>query len=337
MARTAMPVPRPAQGALVNIPSGVFSNHVLKWPNGSGSQPDAFSNGVAADLRKFPKWAIHNPSNGSFVWTGNFYDAPHNYYANTEDAVVLWHSHGKKVLLVLDARDAPAWTNINDDTAFSNWVAAAVTRWQPEAVEFINEPSGGPVNIAWLVNKYAVGKAAAKAAKPDILIVGPSCESIVNGGNGITYTQQFLDGGGGAHIDVLGVHMYPHGAWPNHGPQNLIQQAADLHAGIDSRWSGPIWNTESGTSPEIFYTQTKAVQLQWFWQHNMLPGLLGFQKSFFFAYGEDNYGPYESTYLSDILALVPIIKSFEGGPARWKLLDDGRLRVVRHDGAEFVW
>lgn len=336
--RIAIPTARPSPGAMVSIPARSLANHVLKWPNGSGSQPDAFANGVAADLRKFPRWDVHNPSSGTFVWTGSFYNGTYGYYANTEDAVVLWHNNNRHVCLVLDARvPAGFWTDNSDDTAFAAWVTAAVTRWQPEAVEFINEPSGAPVDIPWLVNRYSVGKTAAKAAKSDIIIAGPSCESIVNGGNGIEYTQDFLTAGGGAHIDVLSVHMYPHGSWPNHGPQNLIQQAADLHAGIDSLWSGPIWNTESGTSPEVFTAQTKAVQLQWFWQHHMLPVLLGFQKSFWFAYGEDNYGPYESAYAADMLALVPIIKSFEGTNARWKLLDDGRLRVVRQDGAEFVY
>lgn len=337
MARIAMPTPRPSQGALVNIPVGVFSNHVLGWPDGNPAEPDPFANGVAADLRKFPRWMYHEPTQGNFVWSGNMWDGAHNYYANADSAVTTWHGHGKQVLLVLDPLYTPGWTNVNDDAAFAAWVTAAVTRWQPEAVEFSNEPSSASTDITWLVNKYAVGRAAAKAAKPDILIVGPSCESITSGGNGITYTADFLNAGGDAHIDVLGVHMYPHGSWPNHGPQNLIQQAADLHAGIDALWSGPIWNTESGTSPEILATQTRTVALQWFWQHNMLPGLLGFAKSFYFAYGEDNYGPYESAYAADMLALVPIIKSFEGTNARWKLLDDGRLRVVRHDGAEFTY
>ena len=336
MACIAMPTPRPSQGSLVNIPVGVFSNHVLGWPDGNPAEPDPFANGVAADLRKFPRWTYHEPTQGNFVWSGNMWDGAHNYYANADSAVTVWHAAGKKVLLCLSADSRPAWCDLNNDAAWSAWVSAAVTRWQPEAVEFINEPSGG-VDITWLVRMYSLGKAAAKAAKPDIVIVGPSCESITSGGNGITYTANFLNAGGGAHLDVLGVHMYPHGSWPNHGPQNLIQQAADLHAGIDALWPGPIWNTESGCAPEIFYTQTKAVQLQWFWQHNMLPGLLGFAKSFYFAYGEDNYGPYESPYLADLLALVPIVKSFEGTAARWKLLDDGRLRVVRHDGAEFIW
>ena len=44
-----------------------------------------------------------------------------------------------------------------------------------------------------------------------------------------------------------------------------------------------------------------------------------------------------TTAAGGLLALVPIIKSFDGTVARWKLLDDGRLRVVRHDGAEFVY
>ena len=40
MARIAMPAPRPAQGTLVNIPVGVFGNHVIKWPDGDVGQPD---------------------------------------------------------------------------------------------------------------------------------------------------------------------------------------------------------------------------------------------------------------------------------------------------------
>lgn len=336
MIRIAVPTPRAAQGAAVSIPARVFSNHVLNWPNGSVTQPDAFANGAAADLRKFPRWPIHEPSAASFVWTGNFYDGAHNYYANTEDAVVLWHANSKQVLLVLDPLYVPAWTNVNDDAAFSAWVTAAVTRWQPEAVEFSNEPSSISTDIPWLVNKYAVGKAAAKAAKSDILIVGPSCESISNPGNGVQYTADFLNGGGAAHIDALGIHLYPHGL-PNHEPASLIDQMAWLHSQIDSIWSGPIWNTEAGCAPEIFYTQTRETQLRWFWQTNMLPALLGCAKSFWFAFGEDNYGPYESPYLDDILALWQTIVSFDGTVARWKMLPDGRLRVIRHDGAEFVY
>lgn len=336
MARIAMPTPRPSQGALVNIPVGVFSNHVLGWPDGNPAEPDPFATGVAADLRKFPRWTYHEPTQGNFVWSGNMWDGAHNYYSNADSLVTTWHGHGKKVLLVLDARSVPEWTTINDDTAFANWVTAAVTRWQPEAVEFTNEPSSTSVDIAWLVNKYAVGKAAAKAAKSDIIIAGPSCESISNPGNGVEYTASFLNAGGAAHIDALGVHLYPRGL-PNHEPASIVDQMAWLHSQIDSIWSGPIWNTEAGCAPEIFYTQPRETQLRWFWQTNMLPALLGCAKSFWFAFGEDNYGPYESPYLADIRALWQTIVSFDGTVARWKMLPDGRLRVIRDDGAEFAY
>ena len=44
-----------------------------------------------------------------------------------------------------------------------------------------------------------------------------------------------------------------------------------------------------------------------------------------------------TTAAGGLLALVPIIKSFDGTVARWKMLPDGRLRVIRDDGAEFAY
>ena len=44
-----------------------------------------------------------------------------------------------------------------------------------------------------------------------------------------------------------------------------------------------------------------------------------------------------TTAAGGLLALVPIIKSFDGTVARWKMLHDGRLRVIRDDGAEFAY
>lgn len=333
--RVAMPTPRPAGGTYIALPAGAFANHVISWPDGAVGQPDPFAIGVASDLRKFVRWNCHEPVQGSYVWAGNMYDGAHNYYANADSAVTVWHAAGKKVLLCLSADSRPAWCDLNNDAAWSAWVSAAVTRWQPEAVEFINEPSGG-VDITWLVRMYSLGKAAAKAAKPDIIIVGPSCESISNPGNGVEYTASFLNAGGAAHIDALGVHLYPHGL-PNHEPASIVDQMAWLHSQIDSIWSGPIWNTEAGCAPEIFYTQPRETQLRWFWQTNMLPTLLGCAKSFWYAFGEDNYGPYNSPYLADIRALWQTIVSFHGTVARWKMLPDGRLRVIRDDGAEFAY
>ncbi len=334
--RVALPVPRAKVGSIASLPVGVFANHVLKWPDGSPLQPDPFATNVAADLRKFPKWPQHEPTQGNYVWAGNMYDGAHGYYANADSAVTTWHAAGKRVLICFEPDDRPAWSNLDDDAAWSAWITAAVTRWQPEYVEFSNEPSSVPLDVAWLVRMYSLGKAAAKAVKPNIVVVGPSCESISNPGNGVQYTADFLNGGGAAHIDVLGIHLYPHGL-PNHEPASLIDQMAWLHSQIDSIWSGPIWNTEAGCSPEIFYTQTRETQLRWFWQSNMLPALLGCAKSFWFAFGEDNYGPYESPYLADIRALWQTIVSFDGTVARWKMLPDGRLRVIRDDGAEFAY
>lgn len=336
MARLQLPqVARPS-GSPVYIPSGAFSSHVLGWPGGSVAEPDPFLTGVAADNRKFPKWQYHEPNQGEFHWDDDFYSATYGYYANAEFAVNKWHTEGRKIMLTFDATWRPAWASLENDAAWSAWVTAAITRWRPEYVEFTNEPSSHAIDVNWLVRMYSLGKAAAKAVDPNVIVVGPSCESISNPGNGVEYTASFLDAGGGAHIDVLGVHLYPYGL-PNHEPASLIAQMAWLRAGISGKWTGSIFNTESGCSPEIFPSQSKETQLRWFWQQNMLPVLLGCQKSWWYGWGEDNFGPYLSPYLADIRAMLAVIVSFEGTTAVWKMLPDGRLRVVRHDGREFVY
>lgn len=316
---------------MVYIPVGSLSNHVLGWPGGNPVVPDAFANGTAADNRRFPHWDLHEPTEGDFHWNDNFYSGAYGYYVNPDAAVTLWHSEGKKMCLVLDARYRPAWCALDDDDAFVAWVTAAMTRWNPEYVEFVNEPSGTGIDMTWLVGQFALGYAAAKAVNPGVIIIGPSCESISTPGNGVEFTVAFLNAGGDAYIDALGIHLYPHGL-ANHEPRSIVDQMEWLHTNIDGLWSGPIYNTEAGCAPEIFYTQTLATQRRWFWQTNMLPVLLGCAKSFWYAWGEDNYGPYQSAYLTEILALWTVIKSFEGHLAAWELRPDGTLRVVRDDG-----
>ena len=64
---------------------------------------------------------------------------------------------------------------------------------------------------------------------------------------------------------------------------------------------------------------------------------VGCEKSFWYGWGEDNYGPYQSPYVNDVLSLWEIIKTFEGTLARWELQQDGRLKVQRADGAIFTY
>jgi len=310
---------------------GAFANHVLGWPGGNPAEPDPWATAIAADNRRFVVWAYHEPTQGDFHWTDDFYDAGHGYYANPEFAVTTWRSHGRKTLLVLRADQRPGWAGIDDDTAWGNWVTAAVTRWRPFAVEFINEPSSHAIDVNWLVRMYSVGKAAAKAVDPSIVIVGPSCESISTPGNGVEYTVSFLQAGGKAHIDALGIHLYPHGL-PGYEPRSLVDQMAWLRQNIGGLWTGPIWNTESGCSPQDFPSQDRTTQLRWFWQQNMLPVLLGCARSWWYAWGDDAYGPYLSSYLAEIRALWAKLVSFEGHRVTWRVLPTGQLEVVRDDG-----
>lgn len=321
-----------AGGQTVSIPSDAFASHVLSWPGGNVIEPDPFATGVAADNRRFPKWSKHEPTQGDFHWTDDFYNPGGGYYVNPEFAVVRWRDEGKKTLLVLKAdEDRPAWADANNDAAWAAWVTAAITRWRPAYVEFVNEPSTRSVDITWLVRMYSIAYPIAHAIDPAIVVIGPSCESISTPGNGVEYTVSFLQAGGDAYIDALGIHLYPHGL-ANHEPRSIVDQMAWLHSQVDSLWTGPIYATEQGCTPENFPSQTKETQLRWFWQTNMLPVLLGCRKSWWYGWGEDNYGPYLSAYLADIRALWATIASFAGHTVSWKVRADGRLDVVREDG-----
>ena len=310
---------------------GAFSSHVLGYPGGNPAEPDPFATGIAADNRKFAHWDYHEPTQGDLHWTDDFYSAPYNYYANTEFMVNEWRAQSRRFLLVLNCSRRPAWAASDNDAAWTAWVTAAIGRWRPAFVEFTNEPSSNAVDVSWLVSRYALAYAAAKAVDPSITVIGPSCESISTPGNGVEYTVSFLQAGGGDYIDALGIHLYPHGL-ANHEPRSLVDQMAWLHQNIDGLWSGPIINTESGCAPEIFPSQDRTTQLRWFWQQNMLPVLLGCAKSFWYGWGEDDYGPYLSSYLSEIRALWQTIVSFEGHHAAWQVLPTGQLQVVRDDG-----
>lgn len=295
---------------MIEIKIGSINAHVLGWPG--CSDPSPFGLGIATDNRRFPKWAKHEPERGRYVWEDlTWGTGAHGYYRNPGYAVDEWRQHGLNVLLVLQCDVRPAWCGIDDDAAFAAWVTAACRQWRPREVEFVNEPSGSGVNQAWLVRQFAVGRAAAKAVDPTILIVGPSCESICTPGNGVEYTVAFLKAGGAAQIDVLGVHLYPHGM-PTHDPRSILDQMDWLRKGIAGLWSGPIWNTESGCEGETFPTMTLERQLREIRSHCLLPIAGGCERIFWYAFGEDKLGPYLSPYLRDVCREFQRMKALEG-------------------------
>ena len=312
------------------IQRGAINAHVLGWPG--CSDPSPFGLGIASDNRRTPRWALHNPSRGVFEWAGDWGKPADSYYRNVDFAVAEWRQHGLDVVLVLDARFRPAWAGMDDDAAWSAWVSAAVTRWKPKAISFSNEPSGHSVPIDWLVRMYTVGRAAAKSAHATVQIVGPDCESISTPGNGVEYTVAFLKAGGAAQIDVLGVHLYPHGM-PTHDPLSILDQMAWLKKNIASLWGGPIWNTESGCQGETFPAMPRERQLREIRSHLLFPLLGGCERTFWYAFGEDVLGPYKSAFLLDVCREFKRIKALEGESfAEWARWPSGRVAVRMGSG-----
>lgn len=311
---------------MIAIQRGAMGAHVLGWPG--CADPSPFGLGIAADNRRFVAWERHQPTPGGYVWDDPAWPTPAGgYYRNPEFAVTEWRKHGLNTVLVLRADKRPAWSNLDDDASWSAWVAAACKRWRPPAIELINEPSGRITDMSWLVRMFALGRAAAHAVDPSIKIVGPSCESISNPGNGVEFTTAFLKAGGAAQIDVLGVHLYPHGL-PTHDPLSILDQMAWLRRNVDPLWSGPVWNTESGCNGETFPAMSRERQLREIRAHLLLPLLGGCERTWWYGFGEDTLGPYESPYLIDVCREFQRMKALEGQEvSEWARWPSGRVSV----------
>jgi hypothetical protein len=330
---------RPGQGGgswTGTFPTDAFNVHVLSWPNGAITVPDPFASGVSADNRRFLKWMWHEETEGVYTWYGWMYDPSHSYYANPMDAFASWDSNGKKIaVLVVDYRTIPTWATIGNMTQYGNFISALCTEISPYAIEFVNEPSG-VLTAAEVYDVYAATYSVVKAASPSTLVVGPACESILRGGgNGTQFVKDFLDAGGGSYIDAISVHMYCYGETA-HDPHSLVDQCAYFKSEIASRWSGPIWNTESGGAyvpAEYWSALTDAQREHALFQHLVVPILRGYTKSFWYAFGEDNLGPYTAgdpplygRYPANIVSLMQSIKALEGQQYNW--VDNGYTVTV---------
>jgi len=255
----------------------------------------------------FPHWEAHEPSRGVFDWDSYMYDAAHGYYANAVTASDLCQSRGEDVIVCLgDALwNTASWTDTSNDTDLYNYVFGIAQRTQSDLWEPANEPSNLPVDMTLLVHRFDIACQAIKAARPSARIIGPSCESIVSGGTGVAYTTSFLQSGGAALIDILGVHLYPHGtqvAGVNE-PVSILAQMAYLKAQIAGLWAGPIWNTECGMNvmPNNFDTYPEADQVRRAFQLWVLPIAAGCERSYLYAHNQLQMGFQTSPYLGTSL------------------------------------
>lgn len=279
----------------------------IGYPSTNPAFLNPFALNVVTDSRRFPRWASHNPSAGVFDFTSDFYNAPNNYYNNANDAFTVWRANKKEIGITLKPNAPPAWTDQNDDAAWKAWATAVMKQWMPKWISFCNEPNGA-LDPAYVALRYQQGYAIAKSIKPDVIVVGPECESIVSGGNGVQFILDFLAAGGGQWIDVLGIHLYPYGTTIAgiKEPVSIITQMTFLLTSIAGKWKGPIWNTESGmlglASP--FNTYTLQQQTRWLYGHLLLPRVMGCARSMFYGNNEVDFGWLDSPYEPQLAQVV---------------------------------
>jgi hypothetical protein len=255
-------------GVAVSIgrPRDALFMQTLKVP---GAGLDPASDGLVTDGRAFCQWQKHETAPGVYDFDTPMYDAMHGYYANPFLQCDLQASRGRaNILMFRDAGFAyrPTFYGVNDHAAFASFVGKAVKRAGAgaHAVGFVNEycslVQGVQVgDIPWLVARYALAYAAAKAANPGILVVGFDNESIAKGGNGVQSTLAILAAAGKTKIiDRLSLHGYVHGpAYLASDGLTMVQEPIALLDQFDyampllrAAWAGEIWQTEAGMFPK---------------------------------------------------------------------------------------
>lgn len=143
-------------------------------------------------------------------------------------------------------------TDIAQASAF---MTALMTRYgaKIEAVQIWNEPdflpSGGSGfwrgSRAQLVALISAVAAAARAVRPQTVILSPGCTLMINPDSG---ADQWLNAGGADHIDALSLHPYratPTGRYAGDGDIASTPQALRLAARVFPRGRAP-WITEWG-------------------------------------------------------------------------------------------
>jgi len=134
-----------------------------------------------------------------------------------------------------------------DEAAFSGYIAASVRHYRDrvKVYQVFNEalyttyslPAKAGHTVADYVRLLRLAHAAIKAEQPDALVVG---------GLGIwadsSWTRDFVEAGGMQSLDVLDLHLYPHGR-----PEPYAESLAQLRSRLVERGeSKPIWITELG-------------------------------------------------------------------------------------------
>lgn len=156
-------------------------------------------------------WADLEPQSGTWNWTR--LDSYVNAAVKSHDAITLtlgqtpqWASADPSVSSPYgDGASAPP-TNISDWDAY---IRAVATRYKGEITywEIWNETdatssfNGTPQEMPTLTQSaYQV----LKAVDPSKVVVSPSFTT-----NGLVFTCQFLNDGGGQYVNVMAVHLYP--------------------------------------------------------------------------------------------------------------------------------
>lgn len=203
-----------------------------------------------------------------------------------DNYMALCRQNGIDVLFVV--LGAPNWAALNGkggDGAgidakhfgdFAAWVRRVVDRWQPEAVEILNEPnlgqfwSGANYNGGILGNYPGTSSLAGTYAKVLAAVRASLAGSPVTVVGGCSFTAQWEDwrcqtylgwlksSGALALMDVLSIHEYPmhivqkypvtvdQVPWSGSSPAraSILGMVADVLPRIG--WTGPVWVTEAG-------------------------------------------------------------------------------------------
>jgi len=192
------------------------------------------------------------------------------------DQLAEWaDQHHVEILLTLEY--PPRWASANPDAPgdwgqgttgpvhdIEDWKTFVRTvaeryRGRIHAYELWNEPDRGKSWIGDMGQLVDMAREAHKILKevdPNITVVSPSATYP----NGPGWLNEFLQRGGGEHVDVIGYHFYTGKVGSMAPPEALVGLVENVRRIMDQHHVGdkPLWNTEAGWLGSEVYPDDKA-------------------------------------------------------------------------------
>jgi hypothetical protein len=177
-----------------------------------------------------------------------------------------------------------------DESYWTNFVTALVThaKGRIHAYELWNEVDYSEFwsgSMAAMVRMSIDAAAIIHRIDPSALVLSPS---ITGTSEGYAFLRQYLASVPAGTFDVIAVHSYTGGAWPEDA---IPAEMAAVRAALPSGYADtPIWSTEGGWGLNSQFSTSASDQRAFIARYDLMMLAQGVERSYWYAYENTQWG-----------------------------------------------